>query len=480
MRSPASRRRSPVDPQRASIWTTGTDGRYRIRGLAKGKVTRARGRARATRRRARARSRSSRARTSTGVDIVLTPGTFVFGKVTDQHGVPVVGAQVTREARGRRADRRIHRRRRQVPARPDHRQGRAPRERVRSRRRAPRDRSRAGQGARPRPSGARTSCSTSPTRCSPARSTTRPARRSPARNIEVIGGAGEGRRAVVGADGTFSIDMLPRGHAARARRASRLSDRRARGRRVDDRRARAASPRARRPGRGRAARRRERRTDRRHDDRRARARRRDRRGDDRQARALWKLGPLEPGRWQLDGQAARAICRSRATSTSRRRARRARRRCATSGSSSRAARSSAARCAIARGQRVAGAHITVRRADGSGEPVEADADGQGEFAARCPTGDVEPTAAKRLISRGASAGRRSLGRARRSRAAALTRESTISSAPMQIAEVLGLRCSQIGARGSGEASPAAALALRRRRIRLMSMIIVGAACRSSS
>jgi hypothetical protein len=42
-----------------------------------------------------------------------------------------------------------------------------------------------------------------------------------------------------------------------------------------------------------------------------------------------------------------------------------------------------------RGQRAGGAHITVRRADGAGTPIEADADAQGEFRIHdCPTGEL--------------------------------------------------------------------------------------------
>jgi protocatechuate 3,4-dioxygenase beta subunit len=83
-----------VDPARASIWVTGPDGRYRVRGVPKGKVTAlavAGGFA-------EARSRQvtiGAGELVTGVDVVVTPGTFVFGKVTDQHGAPVVGAELT-------------------------------------------------------------------------------------------------------------------------------------------------------------------------------------------------------------------------------------------------------------------------------------------------------------------------------------------------------------------------------------------------
>jgi len=83
-----------VDASRASIWTTGADGRYRILGLPKGKITVlavAGGFA-------EARSRTvgiGAGELVTGVDVVLAAGTFVFGKITDQHNAPVIGAQVT-------------------------------------------------------------------------------------------------------------------------------------------------------------------------------------------------------------------------------------------------------------------------------------------------------------------------------------------------------------------------------------------------
>ena len=84
----------PDDPARASIWITGSDGVYRIRGFAAGKVTVlaiAAGFA-------EARSRLvavEPGQTLGGVDLVLNPGTILVGKVTDQHGAPVIGAQVT-------------------------------------------------------------------------------------------------------------------------------------------------------------------------------------------------------------------------------------------------------------------------------------------------------------------------------------------------------------------------------------------------
>jgi protocatechuate 3,4-dioxygenase beta subunit len=84
----------PVDDAHASIWITGPDGRYRIRGLAKAKVTVLA----AAGGYAEARSREvaiDAGQHLTNIDIVLTAGTNLVGKVTDQHGVPVVGAEVT-------------------------------------------------------------------------------------------------------------------------------------------------------------------------------------------------------------------------------------------------------------------------------------------------------------------------------------------------------------------------------------------------
>lgn len=84
----------PVDPALASIWTTGADGRYRIRGLPKGKhavLASAPG---------FAEGRSKRVTVELGqtianVDITLSPGTILVGRVTDQRNATVVGAQVT-------------------------------------------------------------------------------------------------------------------------------------------------------------------------------------------------------------------------------------------------------------------------------------------------------------------------------------------------------------------------------------------------
>ena len=82
------------DPARASIWTTGSDGRYRITGLATGKVSVL---AVAT---GFAEGRSKAVTVSVGevtqhIDVTLTAGTFIVGKVSDQHGQPVIGVEVS-------------------------------------------------------------------------------------------------------------------------------------------------------------------------------------------------------------------------------------------------------------------------------------------------------------------------------------------------------------------------------------------------
>ena len=82
-----------IDAARASIWTTGPDGRYRIRGLPRGKL--------AVLALASGYAESSSPPVTVGVgqvvtnvDVVLTPGTYLTGRVADQHGARVVGAQV--------------------------------------------------------------------------------------------------------------------------------------------------------------------------------------------------------------------------------------------------------------------------------------------------------------------------------------------------------------------------------------------------
>lgn len=84
---------APLIGKDPSIWTTGPDGRYRIAGLAKGKhvvLAAAPG---------FAEGRSKQTAVDLGqrvdnVDVVLGPGTMIAGRVVDQHGVKVTGAQV--------------------------------------------------------------------------------------------------------------------------------------------------------------------------------------------------------------------------------------------------------------------------------------------------------------------------------------------------------------------------------------------------
>src|SRR5207302_1976629 len=82
-----------VDPRRASIWVTGSDGRYRVAGVVGGKLAvlaRAQGFA-------EARSKVvtiAPGEVAANVDIVLGAGTNVVGRVVDQHGAPIVGAEI--------------------------------------------------------------------------------------------------------------------------------------------------------------------------------------------------------------------------------------------------------------------------------------------------------------------------------------------------------------------------------------------------
>ncbi len=82
-----------IAPSTASIWTTGRDGRFRIRGLPRGKL------AVLASAPGFAEGRSKQVtldvgQAVVGIDIVLGPGTMIVGKITDQHGVRVIGAQV--------------------------------------------------------------------------------------------------------------------------------------------------------------------------------------------------------------------------------------------------------------------------------------------------------------------------------------------------------------------------------------------------
>jgi protocatechuate 3,4-dioxygenase beta subunit len=85
----------PVDPARAPIWITGPDGRYRIPGLGAGAwtvIARAPDYAEA-----RSRPTTLAPGDTATVDLVLSPGLFLAGTVTDSRGDTLIGATVTIE-----------------------------------------------------------------------------------------------------------------------------------------------------------------------------------------------------------------------------------------------------------------------------------------------------------------------------------------------------------------------------------------------
>ncbi|HEY3804636.1 MAG TPA: carboxypeptidase-like regulatory domain-containing protein [Kofleriaceae bacterium] len=83
----------PADPSRASLWITDNDGHYRIRGIAKGKVTVVASAASFADGRSREVALDT-GQVATDVEVVLGAGTFVVGRVTDQNGLPIAGAEV--------------------------------------------------------------------------------------------------------------------------------------------------------------------------------------------------------------------------------------------------------------------------------------------------------------------------------------------------------------------------------------------------
>jgi carboxypeptidase family protein len=199
-----------TDPARASIWVTGPDGRYRIRGAPRGKATvlalasgYAEGRSKQV--------TIELGQTITKIDIVLTVGTMIAGRVLDGRGAPVAGAQVSvvPDVGGGRLDaftdgegkyrigpvsgavelsataygHGVARKKLELAAG----RGSVPAERQEDLVLAVADAMLAG--------------------------TLDDATGAPVAGgtLEIVGGAGEGRRAVTGADGTFSLDMLPSG-----------------------------------------------------------------------------------------------------------------------------------------------------------------------------------------------------------------------------------------------------------------------------
>jgi len=377
----------PVDPTYASIWITGPDGRYRIRGLGKSKaavLAVAPG---------FAEGRSKEVALDVGqllpdIDIVLSPGTFVIGKVTDQHNVPVIGAQISaRPTIGASIDAFTDeagayklgpvvgaidlvvtayghgdaRRTLDLPIA----KGKTAEDRREDFVLVVADATLAG-----------TLDDANGTAVSAAQ-------------LEVLSGAGEGRHAVVAADGTFSLDMLPAGplrvrirhpdypeheletHASSGGR-ERVRLRLPLGGAIEGAALDASSGA---PltgitvtGAGPGAASEDATTDK---------------------LGRWKLGPLVPGAWRLTIKLPGYLPLSRDVDVTAGR---------TPGTTSvRDIRLELARGALvggtvrdARGQRVPGATITIRRANGTGPSVEGATDAEGEFRIRdAPTGDLE-------------------------------------------------------------------------------------------
>ncbi len=372
-----------IDPAHASIWTSGADGRYRIRGLAKTKLSVlavAGGYA-------EARSREvavSPGQHLTGIDITLSAGTYVFGRVAEPRGAPIAGAQIT--------------------AQPD----------VGGELNAFSD----GDGTyRLGPLTGKVSLVASAyghvdsrrsLDLAAAKGKTALERREditleiadavlagtlddvtgaavPGAHLEIVTGAAEGRQVVVGGDGAFMIDMLPAGKlrvrvthpsyptaeldavASKTGETSRL--RLALGGQVEGVLLDDSGPVA---GMsidadGPAGLSAEAVTD---------------------AKGLWKLGPLRPGAWKLQVKLPGYLPFARDVDVK-------------AGSAPgvttvRDIRIDLVRGALLggtvrdrRGTRMKGAHVSVRRTDGSAALVEADTDAQGEFRIHdCPTGDL--------------------------------------------------------------------------------------------
>ncbi len=381
----------PDDPH-GSIWVTGTDGHYRIRGVPNAKLTvlaQAAGFA-------EARSKQVAVGTGevvTGVDIVMSAGVFVVGKVTDQHGAPVTGAELSAQpdvgapavafsdADGEyrlgpvagavelRASAYGHVEvRRAIDLVAPH--GSLAGEHREDLVLAVADAVLAG--------------SVDDTTGVPVG----------AAHIEVLAGSSEGRNAITAADGTFSIDMLPAGHV-RVRIehpsyppveldavATTGTGERVRlvlplgggaegvlldavsGAPVSSVTLTASGP----SGQNSEA------------------------SSDKDGR--WKLGPLRAGAWKLSIALPGYLATSRSIDVPA---------ADTPGATTvRDIRIDLQRGALvggtvrdARGQRAVGAHVTVRATDGSGVAVEADVDGLGEFRIHdCPTGELSVLAAR--------------------------------------------------------------------------------------
>lgn len=387
----------PVDPARVPIWITGADGVYRIRGLPRGKVTvlaaasgfaEARGPELAI----------EPGQQITGIDIIATAGTILTGKVTDQHGAPVIGAQLTATPSGAgeaggasidaftddaggyrlgpvagsielRATAYGHGEARRTMALAAVR-GQAPAERREDLVLAVADAAVAGileDATGAAVAGAQ---------------------------LEVAGGASDGRRTTAATDGTFAIDRLPAGHlrlhithpaypsedvdvVAATGDPGRLRLRLALGGGVEgallDAASGAALPSvtlaAAGPGNALAE-----------------------ASTDKVGR--WKLGPLRPGRWRVAIKLPGYLAYSRELDVPAANA--------PGGTSVRDILIELARGSLiggtvrdARGQRIAAAHVVAAAAFGGGPTCEADTDGQGEFRIHdCPTGELAVVATK--------------------------------------------------------------------------------------
>lgn len=381
----------PVADAHASIWTTGADGRYRVHGLTSGKLTMLAAAAGY----AEARSREITIKPGqhvTDIDIVLSAGTYLFGKVADLRGAPIAGAQVTmRPEVGLPLDAfsdadgmyrlgpvsgtlqlsasaygHVDARRSVVVAPTKGRVAAELREDITL------------DGANAILAG---------TLDDDKGATV------PGAHIEIIAGAGQGRSVVVGADGAFALDMLPRGRlrvrvthpayppaeldATASTSGERVRLRIALGGQVEGALIDEGSGgplvgmtiEARGPG-GLTA---------------------EAATDD---KGQWKLGPLRPGSWRLTVRQPGYLPLTRDVDV--------KVSLAPGVTSVRDIRIELQRGALLggtvrdrRGQRISGAEITVRRVDGTGTPASAQTDAQGEFRINdCPTGELIVSASK--------------------------------------------------------------------------------------
>ncbi len=382
----------PVDPQRASIWTTGSDGRYRIRGLANGKASvlavapgLAEGRSK--------QLALEPGQMMSGVDIVLTPGTMLVGKITDQHHIPIINTQITTTPElGAPIDAfsdesgeyrigpligtiELH------ASSYGHGDARRTLELAATRGLLPADRR---EDLVLELADATLAGTLDDTAGAPV----------PGAQLEVIGGASEGRHAIAGPDGTFSIDMLPAGHlrlriqhpaypvkeldvVASTGGGERVRLRLAIGGGIEGvvldatSGAPLTSIAILAAGPGAAA------------------------ADATSDKAgRWRLGPLEPGRWRLTIALPGYLPLARELEVSAARV--------PGTMTVRDVRLELARGALvggtvrdARGQRIAGAKVTAHLANGTGLTVEGTTDVAGEFRLRdAPTGELEVSASR--------------------------------------------------------------------------------------